>query len=230
MKPCKRIYLPITVVAVLIMVVCELYAAFDVSTAEGVGLYFALKLNTQNRMIFDCLVLALDAVIMGLALVIPFKTGNNHTPQAFLRLMTIWFGVVPLIDYSELLGIIKDPAFGLFSNMKDYVVCYEKAITMLLVGCIIWYFLIRGENLAPIKKKAFVLIVVALALMVVSVFTYPEVGLLKWLIFYLFGVAFYILSEECIKAYVGLENYMWILNAMFFCMGLLMRITKTGHF
>ena len=98
--------------AAIILLVC-MYALHDMQTAEGIGLFFAMKLGVEQCLFVD---VAVDLLCIGalvLLVYLPVKYLKPVTEGACLRLLIGYLAVVPSLSLSELIGL-----FG--ANGKEF--------------------------------------------------------------------------------------------------------------
>ena len=98
-------------------------ALHDMQTSEGVGLYIALSLQSENRFVFDLLVDVLGAVSLLLFVAVPCM-GKNGKLRKMLLLLVAYVALMPTVSLDSLVH--------LFNNQDNYRIC--SGMEQLLVG------------------------------------------------------------------------------------------------
>lgn len=99
----------VALVAVLFLI-C-LYAFHDIQTAQGIGLYFSMKLGMESRVGMDLLVDAAGMLALALLIVLPcWKQGKgcaDGMPEACLRLFIVYLAAVPILSPAKVLQLFQ---------------------------------------------------------------------------------------------------------------------------
>lgn len=109
---------PIAGIAVLAFFVFALAAVHDMQQAEGVGLYFALKLGGE-RLVFDVIVDILAAAGLLLLISMPCLILKHRRITSLLRFAIVFFSFMPTLSMAYLIHpsqesfLIKTPLLGL---------------------------------------------------------------------------------------------------------------------
>lgn len=100
-KYSKLIFLLVSAISLLLY----LFAYHDMQTAEGVGLYFAIRMNQADKVPFD---FAADVVRMGgtlLLLLLPCLLQKHRGTDSFWRLLSAWMALMPVVSMAELIPL-----------------------------------------------------------------------------------------------------------------------------
>lgn len=92
--------------SVIMLLLC-LLAYHDMQTAEGVGLYFALKAGNSSRLPFD---IAADVVRMGsilLFLILSCVCTGHKGCGVFFRLLSVWVALMPMVSMGALVPLTE---------------------------------------------------------------------------------------------------------------------------
>lgn len=116
------------------MAVCTFFmsclALHDMQTAEGVGLYIALSLQSKNRLLFDLLVDGLGAAVLLLCAAAPCMGKKGKWRKMFF-LLVAYVALMPTVSLASLVH--------LFSDQENYRIC--SGMVELLKGL---------EHIAPV--------------------------------------------------------------------------------
>ena len=99
-----RIILPGTITGLFL---CSLYALHDMQTAEGIGLYFSLKIGLENRIYLDLLVDVLGMICLALLIWLPCQILNRRTEASYCRLLIGYLATVPSLSLSNVLHMFN---------------------------------------------------------------------------------------------------------------------------
>lgn len=97
-----------------IMLLLNVLAYHDMQTAEGVGLYFALKAESADRIPYD---IAADLIRMGgilLFLILPCLLTGHKGSAAFFRLLSVWAALMPVVSMGALVPLTEGFGSGLW--------------------------------------------------------------------------------------------------------------------
>ena len=88
---------------------CSLYALHDMQTAEGIGLYFAIKLGMSSRIFMDVLVDALCMLCFVLLIWLPcrFVARSGKFAVSYCRLLIGYLAVVPSFSLSAVMYMFQ---------------------------------------------------------------------------------------------------------------------------
>lgn len=153
------------------------FVLYDMQVAEGMGLYFAMQVGTDNRMIFDILVEAVGMAallaVTGLVFVLlARKNPAFKTPEHFFKILVSYLAFMPSISMSYLLHLFVTPKlnaefdaeviFGnvesVFSNMKSLM------LVAILSGGV--YCVMEQQKLA---RAHYIILVCSVACMMLAI-------------------------------------------------------------
>lgn len=98
------------------------YTLHDLSTAQGIGLYFAILQGTDNRIVFDMVVDVVGMLLLVGGLVVPCIVLKHKRADSLLRLMLVYFGIMPSLSMGMLVH--------LFDGHKLSVISFDWLIGM----------------------------------------------------------------------------------------------------
>lgn len=194
----------------------------DLATAQGIGLYLALQQGQEERERFDLMVDIVGMLLLVAVLVIPCIVLKHKKLDALLRIMTVYFAILPSISMGTLVHLFD--GHHLWTVSFDWVInlnilcSFLQLIIPLLV--VLGYFY---------KKKGFtvqkwqVCILCSLIILVAGVLFLPELSevLLQLCYYLLLLVAF----DWWERLYTRTELYekviLWLLFGVFGCRGCL---------
>lgn len=176
MKPAK--YKGINFILIAGLLLGCLYTLHDMQTAEGIGLFFAMQLNLEQRMPFDLLV---DAVCMGALVVLvylPCKLLKYHSVDSFLRLLIVYLAVMPSVSLAGIIGLFREGRLefiwdmGILMNWDCWLHLYSVVpfLQIWIPILIILYAFAKANNcLAEVKWHRKVLAVVGILLVILLI-------------------------------------------------------------
>ncbi|MCM1118235.1 MAG: hypothetical protein NC543_02600 [bacterium] len=111
--PRRRLFLCMGMATCTFLMAC--IALHDRQTAEGVGLYFAIALQREDRLVFDLLVDGLGAAALLLLVTVPCAVGRADKLMKICLLLVAFVALMPAVSPASLLH--------LFSNPDNYRIC-----------------------------------------------------------------------------------------------------------
>lgn len=158
------------------------WAYHDMQTAEGVGLYFALKAGNADRMPFD---IAADFVRMGgilFFLIAACVLTGHKGSAAFFRLLSVWAALMPMVSMGALVPLTEGFGSKLWktsleesrlvdsfwwgeTELKSILLIWIPMICMLVAGLIS-----AGHRVMALRYKVCLGIA---GILVVMIFTFP---------------------------------------------------------
>ena len=94
----------------------------DLATAQGIGLYLALLQGQEERGRFDLLVDVVGMLLLLTVLVLPCILLKHQRTDSLLRLMTVYFAMLPSIGMGTLVH--------LFDGHPLWRVAFDKMISL----------------------------------------------------------------------------------------------------
>lgn len=120
-RPGKGFFLCALMAVCTFLMAC--LALHDMQSAEGVGLYIAITLQREDRLIFDLLVDVLGAVALLLCVVLPCL-GRAGKRRNLVLLMVAYVALMPTVSLDSLIHLLGSP--------ENYRIC--ASVEELLAG------------------------------------------------------------------------------------------------
>lgn len=96
-----------SLIFVMALFLCCLYALHDMQTAQGIGLLFSMKLGMDDRMVMDVAVDVLAMFVFAMLIYLPCVKLQHKSVGAFLRLLIGYMAVVPQLSLASVLALIQ---------------------------------------------------------------------------------------------------------------------------
>lgn len=212
---------------------CAGLTIHDMQTAEGTGLYLAMKAGTENRRMYDLLVDGVGILCVLAALLLPCLIFGHLQAKAFFRFTAAYFAFLPLLstamlvhlaDGTEAIGLREAVLEGrLGEALREGL---AGAVPVMAVGVpLLLLAFAAGKAERGGKGKGLcggwrVVLAVQILLLVAAVLfpalTEPFVYLARYLLL-VYG---FVLWEELCGAYPELDAWGLVLFAVFWLRGL----------
>ena len=100
-----------------------LCAFHDMQTAEGVGLYFSLKMGMEQRIWLDVAVDVLGMAALAVLVYLPCRCFGHGTSGAYLRLLIGYLAVVPQLSLAKVIHLFgaEEPLFLGGMSLREVV-------------------------------------------------------------------------------------------------------------
>lgn len=132
------------------MLLCCLYTLHDMQTAEGIGLYLAMKFGKTDRRYFDVLVDVLGMGALAVLIWLPCRLGHlsGRFAVSYCRLLIVYVAAVPMLSLSALIHLFHVERIFLWdgnivSGMAQWFMDTAKGLQVWLPLLIILYA-VRG--------------------------------------------------------------------------------------
>ena len=213
-----RIIWPGTIIGLFL---CSLYALHDMQTAEGIGLFFSLKLGLENRIYLDLLVDVLGMICLALMIWFPCRVLNRRTGASYGRLLIGYLAVVPSLSLSTVLHMFhRDIVFLWDGQIGSEIIksfCESAVFLQIWLPVLIILYAIRRTDFGKWHRIVWLL----LGLLLVVSLVVPAV---THLISYLMGYLGLLLAFDCWETILfeneKLRKWSWILFVLLLLRGI----------
>lgn len=194
----------------------------DLATAQGIGLYLALLQGQEERGRFDLLVDVVGMLLLLTVLVLPCILLKHKRTDSLLRLMTVYFAMLPSIGMGTLVHLFDGHplwrvAFDKMISLNILVSFLQLIIPLLVV--LGYYYKHKGF----IIQKWHLCILYSLIIWGTGVLFLPELSevLLQLCYYMLLLVAFDWWEHLYTKTELYEKVILWLLFGVFGCRGCL---------
>lgn len=240
---------PIAIILNIILLLVCTYALWDVQTAQGVGLYLAIRMGLEHTAGLDILCAGAFIFILLLMILLPCLLLKHLSPLAFLRLFALYLAFIPAISTAYLVHLTDGPLFvispdlwpGLtpvaLYNATGYmfpVLQFAVPAFALLYGC--GYALAENSDNEHIPSKfSFprvfpALIFIAVLLMIATILFYPLAPLTEYLLWYVLLLTAFHIWEKLISASRNLQMPGHILTCLLLVRGIYRIMELISHY
>lgn len=205
------------------MLLCCIYALHDMQMAEGIGLYFTLKVGMAERIYMDVLVDVLGIVCLVVMILLPcvFIKRSSMFVESYCRLLIGYLAIMPSISLAAVLHMFHGEGIFLWDgNVAHGILQWFLKTTK---GLQIWLPLLiflyaMGENV--IGKYHRIIWFLQGCLLVASLLVPAITPLVEYFVHY-FGL---ILAFDCWEAILckneKLEKWSWIIFVLLLFKGI----------
>ncbi len=194
----------------------------DLATAQGIGLYFAIMQGTENRAIFDIVVDVVGMLLLLTVLLTPCFVLKHRGVDSLLRLMVVYFAILPSIGMGTLVHLFDGHNLWVISfdwtlNLNIFCSFLQLIIPLLVV--LGYFYKQKGFTVQKWQLCAFGSLIV----LGMGVLFLPELSevLLQLCYYMLLLVAFDWWERLFTRTELYEKVILWLLFGVFGCRGCL---------
>lgn len=240
---------PIAIILSIILLMVCTYALWDVQTAQGVGLYLAIRIGSEHTPGLDMLCAGVFIFFLLLMILLPCLLLKHRSPLAFLRLFALYLAFIPAISTAYLVHLTDGPLFviapelwpglsptALYKATGYLFPLLQFAIPAfaILYGC--RYALTENrikegsKSILTLQPEHVILISAVSLLLVATILFYPISPLTEYLLWYILLLTLFHRWENIIAASSRLQWASHILTFLLLSRGIYRIMELISHY
>lgn len=205
--------------------VCCVYALHDVQTAEGIGLYFTLKLGWEQRL---CLDVAVDVICMATLvgiLYLPCRMFSYRTSASYLRLFIGYLAMIPQLSLTKIMDLFRVEEWTFLSgmNLGEAVAVWVYSLASFLRIWVPLFILLYGfasVNQSICRKQWYKRIATVIGLLLLLLLLFPS---MENILLYLAGYMGLLIAFDCweglLQKMPQLKRWYWLVFGLLLLRG-----------
>ena len=195
---------------------------YDMQTAEGIGLYFALQMGAEDRRSFDLLAVLAGMVCLLVLLVLPCVLWKRLRPASFFRLLCGYLAFLPAVSTADLVHLLAGTqqiqlraefisgsfGMGLKEGLAQVMPAFVMGVPLLLLALAVE----KESSGECVMSKRWRVILVVQVLLIVGALLFPALTPhFSFLFRYLLLLEGFVVWEKLWDRYPALNAWGWIL-------------------